>query len=214
LDIVFENEESLILNKPAGLLTHPDKTEYKNTLATRVYLYLQHVATRSFKPAPVHRLDKNTSGLVLFCKTPDALKHYNELMREHGIRKIYQCVVEGAIAKPGEIKGYLTKDPALNKVQFTLQAVSASSQAVHTLYRPCGVKQELTWLEVELHTGRTHQIRACLAAIGHPVIGDTKYGGRKRQGITTQLLHAYKLILENQVYEKEFPRIREFWEAL
>ena len=214
LDIVFENDEILILNKPAGLLTHPDKTDYKNTLATRVYLYLRHVATRSFKPAPVHRLDKNTSGLVLFCKSPDALKHYNELMRGQGIKKIYQCVVEGSITEPGEIKGFLTKDSAQNKARFTSHSIFAASQEVHTLFRPCGVKKGLTRLEVELRTGRTHQIRACLAAIGHPIIGDTKYGGRKMPGITTQLLHAYKLILDDQVYEKESPGIREFWEAL
>jgi 23S rRNA pseudouridine955/2504/2580 synthase len=72
----------------------------------------------------------------------------------------------------------------------------------------------MTLLEVELRTGRTHQIRACLSAIGHPIIGDTKYGGRKLPHITTQLLHAYKLILEDQVYEKESPGIREFWEGL
>jgi 23S rRNA pseudouridine955/2504/2580 synthase len=214
LDIVFENDEILILNKPVGLLTHPDKTEYKNTLATRVYFYLQHIATRSFKPAPVHRLDKNTSGLVLFCKSPDALKHYNELMRDQGIRKIYQCVVEGSIEEPGEIKGFLTKDPTLNKTRFTPQALSAESQEVHTLFRPGGIKKGLTLLEVELRTGRTHQIRACLSAIGHPIIGDTKYGGRKMPHITTQLLHAHKLILDGQAYEKESLRIREFWEAL
>lgn len=116
LDIVFEDEDILVLNKPKGLLTHPDKSEYKNTLATMVHFYLRELCTNTFRPAPVHRLDKNTSGVVIFAKTYESLKKYNALMRERDVEKYYICVVEGHLKKPGEVKGYLIKDEIQNKV--------------------------------------------------------------------------------------------------
>lgn len=202
LDIVHEDEEILIVNKPRGLLVHPDKNEYKNTLATKVQYYLKDHVTRTFKPASIQRLDKNTSGLVIFCKTYDALKKYNEMMRNREIDKFYMTIVEGLIESPGEVKGYLLKDEKTNKVELLEREVTGS-KACHTKYKPLEtIGDKYTVLEVELLTGRTHQIRVSMAKIGHPIIGDVKYGGKKVKKITTQVLHGYKVNIDGKTYEK------------
>lgn len=213
LEIVYEDEEILIVNKPKGILTHPDKTEYKRTLSSKVQIYLSHLATRTFKPAPVHRLDKNTSGLVLFAKTYESLKRYNELMRERKIGKFYLCVTEGAISKPGEIKGYLIKDEDRNKVRI-VKYDSDDSKYFHTRYNPLEIRGGCTILEVELMTGRSHQIRASLASIGHPIVGDLKYGAGRRAGVENQMLHAYKLVIEDRVFENRSDELDQFIESL
>lgn len=203
LDIVYENKEILIVNKPKGLLTHPDKKEYKKTLATRVQSYLKDLQTTTFKPASVNRLDQNTSGLVIFCKTYESLKKFNEMMRNREIEKYYLCIVHGKISKEGEIKGYLTKDPQKNVVEITKKNYNNKGQFIHTKYKPLDYYGNFTLLEVQILTGRTHQIRASLSKINHPIIGDTKYGGKKIKGITTQVLHAYKLVIGDREFVKE-----------
>ncbi len=213
LDIVFEDEEILVVHKPAGLLTHPDKTEYKKTLATRVQQYLAHLAGKTFRPAPIQRLDKNTSGLVLFAKTYNALQEYNRYMRERKLGKFYYTIVEGKVDKSGVVKGFLVKDEWTNKV--TLSKEEGSGLFVHTGYKPLEYKKGYTLLEVELFTGRSHQIRASLDWIKHPIVGDVKYGGKKVNGQTTQLLHAWKLVLPNGNEIKHIsPDIETFWEEL
>lgn len=209
LNIIYEDDELLVVYKPAGLLTHPDQTEYKKTLASFVQIYLKHLATRTFKPAPIHRLDKNTSGIVVFAKTYDALKRYNEQMREREIHKYYQCVVHGRVAEAGEVIGYLTKDELSNKV--TLEAEAADdSKYCHTKFRPIAFKSGFTLLEVELLTGRSHQIRASMAYIGHPIVGDVKYGGRRFREAPYQLLHGYKVIAGDHTFTCESEEIKNF----
>ncbi|MDN5351120.1 MAG: rRNA pseudouridine synthase [Clostridiales bacterium] len=209
LDIVYEDDALLVVNKPKGLLTHPDKTEYKNTLATRVQFYLKNLCTSTFKPSPVHRLDKNTSGIVLFAKTYEALKHYNELMRSREVEKYYQCVVHGVVKKPGEVVGYLIKDEAANKVKLIRHAED-SSKYCHTLYRPIRVFGGFTLMEIKLITGRSHQIRASMQWIDHPIVGDLKYGGRRVGSINSQLLHSGKLIIEGKTFEAPSKEIEAF----
>lgn len=211
IDIVFEDDELLILNKPVGLLTHPDSKEYKNTLSSKVQVYLKHLTTRTFKPASIQRLDKNTSGLVIFGKTYDALKKYNALMRERGIHKFYLTVVSGKPKSPGEVKGYLLKDEAKNKISIFEEEIPGS-KFVHTKYKVLQSTGQFSLLEVELLTGRTHQIRGSLAYMKHPIVGDLKYGGERLPGISRQLLHAYKVEFEGRSYERNSESIEKFIE--
>lgn len=209
LDIVFENESLLVVNKPKGMLTHPDKEEYKNTLATIVQFYLRDLCTNTFKPAPIHRLDKNTSGLVIFAKTYEALKHYNARMRERDIKKYYVCVVEGVVKKPGEVKGYLIKDERTNTVRIVAHDTD-QAKFCHTKYKPLEIFKHYTLMEIDLITGRSHQIRASMQTIGHSIVGDQKYGGKKEKGIENQLLHSHKLILDEWVFEAPSKEIEQF----
>lgn len=209
LDIVYEDSDILIVNKPKGMLTHPDKDEYKNTLATIVQYYLADYCTRTFRPAPVHRLDKNTSGLVIFAKNYESLKRFNAYMRERQIQKYYLTVVEGHLTGYGEVKGHLVKDEVKNKVQI-LEGSQDDSKFCHTKYRSLKQFKGYTLVEVELLTGRSHQIRASMAYLGHPIVGDLKYGGKRAADFNSQLLHAYKLVLEGTVYTSESEEIETF----
>lgn len=209
LDIIFENDELLVVHKPKGLLTHPDQNEFKNTLSSKVQIYLKHLATRTFKPAPIHRLDKNTSGVVVFAKTYEALKKYNALMRERQIKKYYLCVVEGILKEAGEVEGYLTKDELKNKVVLTAQDRD-DSKFCHTLYKPLKSFKGFTLVEVELLTGRSHQIRASMAYMDHPIVGDIKYGARKMKNVENQLLHGYKVCIGEHTFTCESLEIEDF----
>lgn len=209
LNIIFEDDDILIVNKPSGMLTHPDANEYKNTLASKVQIYLRHLATRTFKPAPVHRLDKNTSGMVIFAKNYESLKRYNELMRKREIEKYYICVVSGNVLRKGEVIGYITKDEQKNKVTLSKNGRD-ESKFCHTEYEPIKSFGDYTLVEVKLITGRSHQIRASLSYIGHPIVGDLKYGGKKVGNINNQLLHAYKLKVDGKEFISQSREINEF----
>ncbi len=213
LDIVYEDEDILIVNKPEGLLVHPDKSEYKRSLSSYVKHYLAHLVTPTFSPASINRLDKNTSGLVLFAKNYQSLKLYNQKMRERQIKKYYQAIVEGKITKEREIKGYLYKDSDKNQSYFRAEAMP-SAKAIHSIVRPLEYKNNYSRVEIELLTGRSHQIRLSLAEIGHPLIGDSKYGGKKIKDITYQVLHAEKLIIDDKVFTKSSQRFDEIWQNI
>jgi 23S rRNA pseudouridine955/2504/2580 synthase len=211
LDIVYEDEDLLIVNKPVGLLTHPDKNEYKKTLSSYVNVYLSDYASRTFKPASIQRLDKNTSGLIIFAKNYDTLKRMNELMRKREIKKYYLTVVEGSMEGLKEVKGYIVKDERSNRSTLYKNPVKESKQ-VHTIFRVLKSNEKYSLLEVELLTGRSHQIRASLEAIGHPIVGDKKYGGKSLKDVERYLLHAYKVEFEGKEYVKESKEIQMFIE--
>ena len=203
--IIYEDDNLLVVDKPYGLLTHGDSTEKKNHLANQIKDYLIEQGEynprleKVFAPAPANRLDRNTTGLVLCGKTSQSLKGLNEMIRQDYVRKFYVTIVHGKLEREMKLGGYLVKDHKTNKVKIVHANPENYEEAkeVVTIVRPISTfrdgKQDYTYIEVELVTGRTHQIRAHLASIGHPLIGDIKYGGKKVFGLSTQLLHAARI---------------------
>ena len=197
LDVVYEDENLLILNKPQGLLCHPNGKEYIDTLIARVKRYLYERNQWSpedsgFAPALANRIDRNTGGLVIAAKTAPALREITALIRERKIEKFYLTVTEGIPPKAADtLTAYLHKDEKKNKVTL-YDAPAPDRMACKTGYRVLDTKANRALLEVELYTGRTHQIRAQLAGIGCPLAGDGKYGNT--HGRYRQALLSYKLI--------------------
>ncbi len=200
LNIVFEDEDILVVNKPPGILVHPADGEYTSALSTIVKDYLSSNIGPTFSPASVSRLDFNTQGLVLFGKTYKALKHYNMLVKEGKIGKFYMALCEGIVEGERTVDGYLTKSDRLNKSIFTYDETEGAKY-VKTSIRPLERFKDYSLVEVELHTGRSHQIRATLSHMGHPIVGDRKYGAKNKRGLEHQVLVAYKLVLPDRVIE-------------
>lgn len=208
--VVFEDEALLVVNKPFGLLTHGDDIEKKNTLANQVVAYLSDTGsyvpggTKIFSPSPANRLDRNTTGLVLFGKTMPAARDLARMLQgsESGgahVEKAYLTIVKGTLTKPLTLKARMERDGKTNITKI-LSGNSGEGRVMVTEVRPLAVGKEYTLVEALLLTGRTHQIRAQLAAAGFPVIGDRKYGdadanrqAARKYGLAAQLLHAYRL---------------------
>ncbi|MDF2725912.1 MAG: RluA family pseudouridine synthase, partial [Paenibacillus sp.] len=205
IDVIFEDGELLVVNKPAGLLTHPDQTEQKETLITRVHAYLHkkgELDSRLFLPATANRLDRNTSGLVLIGKTAGMLHQLNQWIQKRELDKYYVTVVEGALTEGGTVDAKLVRDESSNRTRVVKgeadslrNAADQAEKEAITHYRPLKAGKGYTLIEVELISGRTHQIRTHLQSIGHPLLGDIKYGGKAFEDVNHQLLHAWKISL-------------------
>lgn len=205
LPIIYEDEQVLLMNKPVGVLSQKAKDSDVSAVEILInYLIetnqLSKEQFRTFHPSICNRLDRNTSGILVAGKTLPALQEMNRFFKERTIAKYYRCLVKGRVIKNEDyIKGYLVKDQKTNKVSITKKKTE-EGVPIETEYCVIQSNDEVSLLEVHLITGKTHQIRAHLTSIGHPIIGDYKYGDkqinemyRQEYGLKSQLLHAYRL---------------------
>jgi len=235
LCIVYEDENIMLLDKPAGLVVHEDESGDSDTLIARVqkYLYLKKEydprAEASFAPALCNRIDRNTGGIVIAAKNAATLRVMNALIRDRLLDKFYLCIVHGKLSPNSDtLKCFIKKNENENRVRV-YDSPQPDARTALTKYKVLKANDRFSLVEVELLTGRTHQIRAQMAHIGHPLLGDTKYGlnrNNKGTGYKYQALYSYKLVfsagdraehlaylngrefvVENVWFEKDFDRL-------
>ena len=202
LKIVYEDENIMLLDKPAGMLAHADEHEKVNTLVNHMLAYLYQKREwrpreeNAFTPALCNRIDRNTGGIVIAAKTAEALRILNDKIKDREMEKRYLCIVHGRPNPPeGLIENYLRRDEKRKQVTLHRTRVPGAKTA-RTRYRTLTSHGRLSLVECELLTGRTHQIRAHMASIGCPLLGDGKYGTNELNrpyGETGQALYAYSL---------------------
>lgn len=203
IQIVYEDKHILIIDKPIGILSQKaEKDDVSCNEWLIGYLLRTNAITveqlQTFKPSICNRLDRNTSGLLICGKTLLGSQKMNELIKERSIKKIYTTFVKGRFDKEMKVSGYLKKNYLTNKVTIS-EEVTDGSERIETIFTPVKWTDDISYIEVQLVTGKTHQIRAHIASLGHPVLGDYKYGDKKFNEQNTkkrhQLLHAYRLEL-------------------
>ncbi len=222
INIIYEDNNIVLINKPKGMLSHGTGKEHENNVVDNLISYLYEKKEyiprleKTFTPSICNRLDRNTSGLIIGAKNFAALKLVNEAIREGHIKKYYKTLVKGKISKEEELKGFLIKDEEKNKVQITNKNIEGAKE-INTIIKPIYNNDRYSLIEIDLITGRTHQIRAHLASIGHPVIGDLKYGDistnknfKEEFNLTSQYLHAYKIVFNGLSEELAYLNNREF----
>ncbi|SDH44906.1 23S rRNA pseudouridine955/2504/2580 synthase [Pseudobutyrivibrio sp. 49] len=208
INIVHEDEDMIIINKPSGIKSQKDSDGEVsiNEMAISYMIKTGQLSEESFKhfhPSICNRLDRNTSGIVLFAKNLKTAQNLGLALKERSCKKLYHAIVLGNITESQTIDGFLYKDEATNKVTI-LDKEKKDAKPIKTAYSPIKhLDNDLTLLEIHLITGRTHQIRAHLASIGHPILGDMKYGNaniNKRLNVKSQLLHAFSIEFEDGSY--------------
>lgn len=212
LDVVYEDDNVIIVNKPSGILSQKS-SEDDISINEMIISYLINKGEineddlATFKPSICNRLDRNTSGLIAAGKTLRGLQVLSEMFKDRTLDKYYLTAVDGTVNEGADISGYLIKDEKTNKVSIDNE--DNGGDRIETSYEPIDYGEGVTVLEVKLVTGKTHQIRAHLDSIGHPIIGDKKYGSEKAnkkfKNIKNQLLHAWIL---------KFPQMPDGFEGL
>lgn len=232
LTILYEDEQVMLLSKRAGLVCHPDEGEKVHTLLTYAQAYLYQKGEwnpkTDFAPALCNRIDRFTAGIVILAKTQEALRAMDAKIRTHEVQKYYLCIVHGRMKYPeGTLRHWLTKKPEQKKVTVLRKNEPGNKEAV-TYYQVIDERDGLTLCECLLGTGRTHQIRAQFAVIGHPLLGDNQYGqaklNEKTGRVSGQALCAYRLIFDFEgdagclnglngltVQVKDVPFVREYF---
>lgn len=204
-DIIYEDKNILLINKPSGILSHSAQGEYEKNIVDMMISYLinkgEYVPRleKSFTPSLCNRLDRNTSGILIGAKNSNTLRSINKAIRDKKISKYYLTIVKGELKDNIFKKSYLNKNEAKNIVSISSKN-NLDSKEIETEFKPLYSEKGYTLLEVNLITGRTHQIRAQLQEMGFPIIGDRKYGNssvnlsfRNSTGLNNQLLHSYRL---------------------
>jgi len=212
LDIIYEDENIMLLNKRPGVSVHEDEDGSTNTLITHIQAYLYKKgeylpdSEQSFAPALCNRIDRNTGGIVIAAKNAEALRVMNAKIKAREIDKFYLAAIHGIPKRESDtLSGYLIKDEKTKTVTVYDKNAPRGAKEILTKYRVVAKKSDSALVEVELLTGRTHQIRAHFAHIGHPLLGDGKYGvnrNDRRQGYKYQALYSYKLRFNFKSEEK------------
>ncbi len=219
--IIYEDTDILLLNKPVGMLSQ--KAVAADYSAND--FFIDHLLTsgqlsvhdlKTFRPSICNRLDRNTSGILIAGKSIKGLQTMGQMLKERTMEKYYLCLVKGQLKTARHLKGYLKKDNRTNKVTITTKEQHGADW-IETAYEPLKIAQTYTLLKVHLITGRSHQIRAHLASMGHPILGDFKYGDaavnrqlKQQTGISSQLLHAWQLMLpDGRMFTADPPKTFE-----
>ena len=213
IEVVYEDENIIAVNKPAGVLSHAEKAGDSDTLIDRILKFLNEKGEydpkkeMSFVPALCNRLDRNTSGIVIAGKNAEALRQINEAVKLKDIKKYYKTLVCGRMDKGGKLESLYEKDSKANKARVG----GNEGKRITTIYRPLKTNGRYTLAEVELITGKSHQIRVHMASAGFPIIGDIKYGNaaeneyfRKKAKVKRQMLHAWRMSLGGLKGELEY----------
>lgn len=200
--IIYEDDSILIIDKAVGVVVHDDDRGTINTLSAQIKKYLYDKKEydpndeNTFVPSLCNRLDRNTGGIIIAAKNAETLRIMNQKIKDRELKKTYLCVVLGILPKKqGELKGFLFKDEKEKRV-YVYDTSKKGTKTIITKYKVLKEKNNLSLVEVELVTGRTHQIRAHFSSIGHPLLGDGKYGKNtvnKEHKMLTQALYSYKL---------------------
>ncbi len=203
-NIIYEDDDVLLLNKPSGMLSQKSRADDVSACELLVdHLIscgrLSHSDMKNYRPSAVNRLDRNTSGILICAGTFRAAKELSEIIKDKTLKKEYLTLVKGHISRGKDLNAYLKKDNASNKVTVS-DVYKEGYDRIETAYRPLGYIGNDSLLEIDLKTGKTHQIRAQLSYLGHPVIGDEKYGDKKsnrdyyeKYALKRQFLHACRI---------------------
>jgi 23S rRNA pseudouridine955/2504/2580 synthase len=215
-NIIYEDDNIILINKPVGILSHGASKEFEENIVDSMISYLIEKGDfiprvqKTFTPSICNRLDRNTSGIIIGAKNYQSLKAINEAIKEGKVRRFYKTIVKGNIRKEFTAEGYLSKDEDKNKVAVHEDDYEGSKK-ITTVIKPLKNKNGYSLLEIELITGRTHQIRGHLSSLGYPVIGDRKYGDReinrkfnKEYSLDNQWLHGYKVEFNGLYDEFEY----------